>query len=75
MLASIPASTSAASSAWSVHSSSARAGAHGALVSAVPLEAFQEAFDRCLDGRLMLSMQAYVRCGDVGCRRLDFPPL
>lgn len=56
MLASMPASTSAASSAWSVHSSSARAGAHGALVSAVPLEAFQEAFDRCLDGRL--SMQA-----------------
>eukprot|EP00434_Breviolum_minutum_P041036 symbB.v1.2.036496.t2/scaffold5169.1/size30165/2 len=46
MLASIPASTSAANSAWSVHSSSARAGAHGALVSAVPLEAFQEAFDR-----------------------------
>ena len=47
MLASIPASSmGSGSSSWSVHSSSARAGVHGALVSAVPLKAFQEAFER-----------------------------
>ena len=45
MLASIPGGASTGSS-WSVHSSSARAGAAGALVSAVPLKAFKEAFER-----------------------------
>ena len=43
MLASISTTNS---SACSVHSSSARAGAPGALVTAVPQEAFQEAFER-----------------------------
>ena len=46
MLASISNSPNAEGSSCSVHSSSARAGSGGALVSAVPLEAFQEAFDR-----------------------------
>lgn len=64
MLASIPGGASTGSS-WSVHSSSARAGAAGALVSAVPLKAFKEAFERFPKAMQRLVQRLSVRFSTV----------
>eukprot|EP00913_Durusdinium_trenchii_P011669 g10958.t1 len=62
MLASI---STTSSSACSVHSSSARAGAQGALVTAVPLEAFQDAFERFPKAMQRLVQRLSVRFSTV----------